>query len=241
MHALHNRSSLSIFLCSLAAAASAGATLIPLPSPTPEIPGLPLDAGTAGLTGTVVAARDSSFNISPDFKGTLRSLVVDTGAGYDFYYQLINTGVDQGFGSDIFRIKSIGGFDGMTLSVTYSTSLSGLDFAGFSGGPAGGVGPYVTGTVPFFSADRDQGSTGSVGFDFSSTHFLGDPDNLDGGETSFFAIVRTSIANYYDEMVDISGPGTAQVSSFSAVTSVPEPCALALLAFGVCALARRRP
>jgi hypothetical protein len=66
-----------------------------------------LGTGTGGLTGTVIAAQDSLFaNSFGDFKGVLRSLVVDTGAGYDFYYQLVNTGTDQGIGADFFRMAT---------------------------------------------------------------------------------------------------------------------------------------
>src|SRR6185503_11746111 len=86
----------------LASAATNFAVLMPLPSPTPEDPGVALGTGTGGLAGTVIAAQDGLFDLFPEFKGLVRSLVVDTGSGYDFYYQLVNTG--SGLGADLFRM-----------------------------------------------------------------------------------------------------------------------------------------
>ncbi len=220
----------------LSTAATGFTAFVPLAEATPETPGAALGSGTAGLTGTVIAAQDSSFNFSPDFKGTLRTLVVDTGSGYDFYYQLSNTGTDPGFGADMFRVKSIGGFTGLTLAVSYSTDITTLDFAGFSNGPSGGA-PYSTGTKSIFSADRDVGSPGSVGFDFSFSHFLFDPANVDVGQTSMFAVVRTNTSAYFAVSMDISGNNTARIASYA---PVPEPQSAALFAVGSLLLLRRR-
>ena len=218
-------------------AATALAAFESLPEATPETPGISLGSGTAGVTGVVIDARDSLFNLSTDFRGILRSMVVDTGLGYDFYYQIVNTGSDIGNGTDIFRLKTLGGFAGATLTVSYRTDLTGLDFAGFTNGPVGGAGAYSAGTKDVFSADRDEGSTGSVGFDFSPSQFLFDPANVQGGETSRFAVVRTTLNSYTTVNTDVSGLGTARVASFA---PVPEPQAVALFALGAAVLLRRR-
>ena len=223
----------------LASAATNFAVLMPLPESTPEDPGVALGSGTGGLTGTVIAAQDSLFDNPPfsDAKGVLRSLVVDTGAGYDFYYQVINTGTDQGIGADFFRMTTSGAYAGLNLSVTYASDLAGLNFGAFVTGPAGGVGPYVVGTKPEFTADRDVAINGSVGFDFGPLGFLGDSDNVYPGESSTFAVVRTSLASFQSGTMTINGVDTGIVSTY---VPVPEPGALALLAAGTLALAARR-
>ena len=223
----------------LASVATNFAVLMPLPSPTPESPGVDLDTGTGGLTGTVIAAQDGLFQNTPDsfVKGVLRSLVVDTGAGLDFYYQLINTGTDQGFGADIFRMTTSGAYTGLNLSVTYASNLTGLNFGAFTNGPAGGVGPYVVGTKPEFTADRDVATSGSVGFDFGLLQFLDDPDNVYPGESSTFAVVRTNVANFQTGTMTISGVDTEFAPIY---VPVPEPSATALLAIGALAFAARR-
>ena len=221
----------------LSTAATGFTAMVPLAEATSEIPGTALGTGTSGLTGTVIAAQDSPFSLAPEFQGILRSMVVDTGSGFDFYYQLVNTGSDpMETGADIFRVKSIGGFTGLTLSVSYSTDIATLDFAGFSNGPSGGA-PYSTGTKSIFSADRDAGSPGSVGFDFSPSHFLFDPANVDIGQTSMFAVVRTNVSTYLSASMDISGNDTARIASYA---PVPEPQAAALFALGSLLLLRRR-
>ena len=225
-------------LFTLSNAATGFTAMVPLPENTAEIPGLALDAGTTGLTGTVIAAQDSLFQTSADFRGILRSMVVDTGLGYDFYYQLVNTGTDLGFGADFFRMKTMGGFDGMTVTVSYRSDadFTGLNFAGFSDGPSGGA-PYSVGTKSIFSADRDVGTSGSVGFDYSPTHFLFDAANINPGETSRFAVIHTDATSYLSVSMDISGIDTARIASFAVV---PEPQAAALLAIGSALLPRRR-
>ncbi len=204
---------------------------------TSETPGLQLNTGTGGIAGIVIDAQDSLFNLSSDFQGVLRSMVVDTGLGYDFYYQVLNTGTDPGTGAEIFRMKTIGGFAGLSLSATYRTDLTGLDVTNFPTGPAGGAGAYAVGTKSIHSADRDEGTLGSVGFDFSPSHFLLDPANVQPGQTSMIAVVRTNVSSYATVNADVSGNGTARIASFA---PVPEPQAVAMIALGVAVLARRR-
>lgn len=235
----HPTARIAAFACGLSIAASTSllAAFKPLPASTAETPGLAL-SGTAGLSGTIVAARDTSFQTTGDFKGTLRSLVVDTGTTYDFYYQLINTGTDLGTGADFFRMKTTAGFTGLTLSVTYATDITSLNRGAFTNGPAGGIGAYVAGTKSTFSADRDVGSPGSVGFDFGSTQFLGDSANINPGQVSFFTVIRTNVHTFVDEPLVVSGVDTGTLLSYTAV--VPEPGTSLLLALGCAALARRR-
>ena len=224
-------------LLALSTVATGFSAMVPLPESTAEVPGVALGGGTANLSGTVIAAQDRLFQTAADFQGVLRSMVVDTGLGFDFYYQIVNTGTDLGLGAEIFRMKTIGGFNGLTLSVTYRTDLAGLNLAGFSGGPAGGSGAYNVGTKSVFSADRDEGSTGSVGFDFSPSHFLFDPANINPGESSMFAVVHTNATTYLAVSMDISGLDTARIASFA---PIPEPRAAALFALGSALLPRRR-
>ena len=237
LHRVHAAALAGAF--SLAAAATGFAAFVPLPQNTAEDPGVALGSGTGGVTGTVIAAQDSVFNVASDFQGVLRSMVVDTGLGYDFYYQLVNTGVGLPDDTEMFRMKSTGGFDGSSLTVSFRTDLAGLDFGTFTAGPAGGSGAYSAGTKPLFSADRDQGTSGSVGFDFSSTHFVFDtPNNVTGGQTSCFSVVRTSGSTFENVPMAINGVvGTAQVAAFA---PVPEPHTAAMIAAGSIILIRRR-
>ncbi len=230
------RSAAFIGLFCISTAATSLAAFETLPEATVEDPGISLGSGTSGITGTVIDAHDSLFNVSTDFAGILRSMVVDTGLGFDFYYQIVNTGSDDGNGTDIFRLKTLGGFEGATLSVTYRTDLTGLDFAGFSNGPSGGAGAYAVGTKSVFSADRDEGSTGSVGFDFSPSHFLFDAANVQTGQSSQFAVIHTNLTTYATTSADVSGLGTARVASFALV---PEPQTAAMVMLGATVLSRR--
>ena len=222
---------------SLATISSGFSAFVTLPENTPEDPGVALGSGTSAISGTVIAAQDSIFNTATDFQGVLRSMVVDTGLGFDFYYQLVNTGTDLGFGTEMFRMKTIGGFDSSSLTVSFRSDFTGLDFGGFTNGPAGGFGAYTVGTKSIFSAGRDSGTLGSVGFDFSSSHFLFDSANVSAGETSMIAVVRTSAATFTPVTMAVNGFGTAQVSSFA---PVPEPQAAVLIAAGGLLLIRRR-
>lgn len=224
-------------LLSLAAAAPGFADFVALPENTPETPGVALDGGTGNFGGTVIAAQDSLFNLQTTFAGILRTMVVDTGLGYDFYYQIVNTGTDDGGGADIFRIKTLGGFHGLTLTVSYRTDLNSLDFGAFASGPAGGAGAYQVGTKSVFSADRDVNTNGSAGFDFSPSQFLFDPANINPGEKSMFAVVRSNATTYMAVSMDISGNDTARIESFA---PVPEPQAAALTVLGGALLLRRR-
>ena len=224
-------------LLSFAAAAPGLADFVSLPENTPETPGVALDGGTGNFAGTVIAAQDSLFNLQTTFAGILRTMVVDTGLGYDFYYQIVNTGTDDGGGADIFRMKTLGGFDGLTLSVTYRTDLNLLNFGAFASGPAGGAGAYEVGTKSVFSADRDVNTAGSAGFDFSPSQFLLDPANVNPGEKSLFAVVRTSANAYLAASMDISGTDTARIATYA---PVPEPRVAALFALGSVLLLRRR-
>ena len=134
-------------------------------------------------------------------------------------------------------MKTLGGFDGAALTVSYRTDLTGLNFGSFTNGPSGGAGAYSVGTKNVYSADRDEGSTGSAGFDFSPSHFLFDAANVQPGETSKFAVIRTTLTSYTPVSADVSGLGTARVASFAVV---PEPQAVALMALGAAVLLRRR-
>jgi hypothetical protein len=209
---------------SLIAVATTQATFTALPSPTPEFPGVTplLDAGG----GTVVDFKSSSFTNAFN-TGTLNTWVVDAdgagpGTSLDFYYQVVNTGAvpPPGPGDDIFRFKTTGGFKGLTLSVAQSLAAP---------GPGGAV---PTGKLAS-SADRDEGSPGSVGFDFGAPPaFVGDPNNLQPGEAGSFLIVRTNSSSYHIGNAAVSSGDTGFVSTFVAV---PEPTSLlfGLAMFGV--------
>src|SRR5207302_7747031 len=120
-------------ILSLTVTAATQAAFVPVPNPTPEIPGAALTFGTAGVPGTVVAFRAAPFSaLGLGFNGfpttgTLRSMVVDNGlGGLDFYYQVLNTsGGGLNEGNDIFRIVGKG-FDGFTTSATYRSEAAPL-------------------------------------------------------------------------------------------------------------------
>jgi hypothetical protein len=169
----------------------------------------------------------------------LRSFVVDRGAGLlDFYYQVVNT---SNVAEELFRIKSIGGFNpALSLQVAQTTSLAGL-VAGAGSGFVAGSYTQGAGLEDASTADRDVGSVGSVGFDFSNPPaFIGDPENVSGGETSTFLIVRTNSTQYGDVIAQINGSGgTSLATTFAAV---PEPGSMVfgLGVLGVCFLRNRK-
>jgi len=225
---------------SLLGGITANATFAPLPAGTPETPGVGVPVATAGdVTGTVIAFKGVGFTDTgtppPVNTGVLNSFVVDRGGGLlDFYYQLVNTSTpDPQFNLDeIFRIKSIGGFQGVAgVQVSQTNSLAGL-----IGAPALPVGVEGAST-----ADRDVGSPGSIGFDFSTPPaFLPNPSNVQGGEASSFLIIRTNSTTFGNATAQISGGGgTSLASTFAAV---PEPGSMvfALGVLGACFARNRR-
>jgi hypothetical protein len=228
---------------SLVAVSAAQAAFVPLPTGTPETPGVVLDPNTAGLTGTVLAVRDASFADTgtppPLNTGVLRSFVVDSGGGLlDFYYQLVSTANPA---EELFRIKSIGGFSpGLALSVAQTNSLGGL-VAGAGSGFVAGSYTQGGGLEGASTADRDVGSAGSVGFDLSNPPaFFPNPSNIQGGETGTFLVIRTNSSQYGDVTAQISGSGgTSLASTFAAV---PEPGSMifGLAVLGTCFVRNRR-
>lgn len=218
---------------SLIAVTSAQAIFTALPSPTPEFnaPGF-VSVGAFQPTGggTVLATYDSPFvdNASPTpfASGTLRSFVVDRGAGLlDYYYQLVNTSTPPpDITSEFFRLKTTGGFDpSLVLSVAQTNSVAGLVAGAGSGFVAGS---YITaGVKPVNTADRDVATSGSVGFDFPTVPppFIGDPANIGAGQSSGFLVVRTNSKQFGLVQTAISGAATAFPSAFAAV---PEPSSI---------------
>lgn len=205
---------------------------------TPEIPGVALNS-TAGLTGSVVASRSQNFVSGGGvFSGTLRSLVVNRGAGLlDFYYQVQNTTAGPaGAGADIFRL-AINGFTGVALnggpvSATFRSDGT-VGLAALPGGFS------ALGTKGVFSADRDPGvsALGGLGFDFDSSHFLGGANNVDAGQTSFWMVARTNATAFDANFATVSGADTAfNVATFTALVPVPEPGSTlaGMLALGLC-------
>jgi hypothetical protein len=229
-----------------------------LPSPTPESPGVALDAMTLGLTGTVLQVLDSPFvdNALPEpfASGMLRTLVVDrdptAGVAIDFYYQLVNTTPVPRIADpdlEFFRMKTVGGFDpSLMVSVAQTTMLTGL-VAGVGSGFVPGA--YTTGfsLKGAATADRDVGSIGSVGFNFPTQPpfpFTDDPRNIAPGQASSFLVVRTNASTYAQVEMQVSGSATGIPLTFAAV---PEPSSIlfGLAILGTCftrrsAAARRR-
>lgn len=223
-----------------------------LPSPTNETPGVMLDPNTAGLTGTVLAVRDSAFIDNalptPFASGILRSFVVDrdptAGVALDFYYQLINTTTPPAVpdpDQEFYRLKTTGGFDpSLVVSVAQTNSLASLT-AGIGSGFV--PGSYTTGASlkPTTTADRDVGTLGSVGFDFPvqpPIPFTDDPKNIGAGQISSFLVVRTNSTTFGLIETRVSGAATSFAAAFAAV---PEPSSVlfGLALFGT-ALTRRR-
>jgi hypothetical protein len=229
---------------SLLGGIGAQAAFTVLPPLTPETPGVAVPiAAAAEVTGTVLTTRNAAFADNgtppPLNTGVLRSFVVDRGAGLlDFYYQLVSTSSPA---EELFRIKSIGGFaPGLAVSVSQTNSLAGLVAGGGSGFVAGSY-TQGAGLEDASTADRDVGSVGSVGFDLSNPPaFFPDPENVSGGESSTFLIVRTNSTQYGDVTAQISGSGgTSLASTFAAV---PEPGSMVfgLGILGVCFLRNRK-
>jgi len=229
---------------SLLGGLGAQAAFTALPPGTPETPGVGVPtAAPAEITGTVLKVRNANFQDTgtppPLNTGVLRSFVVDRGAGLlDFYYQIVSTSSPA---EELFRIKSIGGFSpALTVSVSQTNSLAGLT-AGLGSGFVAGSFTQGAGLEDASTADRDVGSVGSVGFDMSNPPaFFPDPENIQGGETSSFLVIRTNSTVYGDVLAQISGSGgTSLALTFAAV---PEPGSMVfgLGILGVCFLRNRR-
>ena len=232
---------------SLIALSSTQAAFTPLPFGTPETPGVPLGAPMLGATGKVIAFNPQSFvdnaQPTPFASGILNSFVVDRGGGLlDFYYQVVNTstGPDPFGDADLYRLKTLAGFDPVQnsqlvsgLLVGQTNTLTGLDTSMFPAvaGLTQGAGLQAAAT-----ADQSVGTIGSVGFDFPTQPplpFTGNPNDVNFGESSSFLIVRTNSTVFGAIQSAISGSATAfPVGTFAAV---PEPSSVlfGLAMFGV--------
>jgi hypothetical protein len=244
---------------------NANAAFLNVPDNTAEAPGILLGGGTVGLGGTVIASQEQAWTgtivNANTYQGTLRSMVVDTGSGYDFYYQVINTSLGgTNAGNDIFRIAIPGyslvdptnpvdatfrtdGLAGLTLDAL-STTWVGTDISNNAGG----------GQV--YSADRDAALDtpdffgGGAAFDFDASQLFNlavpggpttAPDNIEAGERSNWLVLRTNYSafNVVDSAVQTAGGGTGLASTFA---PIPEPSTVlfGLAMFGVCAGGRLR-
>lgn len=217
---------------------------MPLPSPTPETPGIPLGGYTTGFTGTVVAFQQTSFvdNVRPIpfARGIFNSFVVDRGGGLlDFYYQLVNTSDPDPFGfADFFRFDIVAGYNQLQnpfllsgILVAQTNSLAGLNTFAFPAiaGLTQGAGLQAAAT-----ADRDVGTFGNVGFSFPTQPpipSIGNPNNVNVDETSAFLVVRTISPTYAVAQSRVSGFGTATIGTFA---PTPEPTSSLLCLAGLC-------
>ena len=151
----------------ISATASTHAAYIPLAPLQPEgAPGAALGKLLTGTSGgvagnTVIASSAIPFTatLGGTTTGILRSMVVDTTAGYDFYYQVVNTSSSPvHFGDDIFRL-AIPGYDqgGFTVAATYLND--GVTTLGtLTGVPVAFTTTFLPNKGAFsgvFSADRD--------------------------------------------------------------------------------------
>jgi hypothetical protein len=233
----------SLGLLSLIAVPSYAA-FVGLPNPTAETPGVAMDPNTVVGVGTVIRTFDSAFadnaSPSPFASGTLRTLVVDRGAGLlDFYYQLVNTSAAPvDLTKEFFRLTIDRGFTPESiLSVANTNSLTGLT-AGVGSGFVSGN--YTQGAALEDAATADRGVSNAltVGFDFPTqppTPFIGDARNVGQGEASSFLIVRTSSTTFRTTGATVSGAATSFPTTLAAV---PEPATvligLALTSFVGC-------
>jgi hypothetical protein len=217
---------------SLVATTASQAAFVGLPSPTPEVPGVLLGGLTATGGGSIVASQSQPFATAFN-TGVLNSWVVDRdpGAGVllDFYYQVINTAAipPPTPDAEVWRIKTTGGFSGLALTVAQT------DISPVTGLPILGVKPART-------ADRDEGTPGSVGFEFPvAPGFTGDPLNIAPGQSSDFLVVRTNSSTFTSAQAAISSGDTGIVSTFVAV---PEPSSIlfGLAMFGVALTSRSK-
>lgn len=248
-------------VASLFVVSAAQAAFVSVAPNTPESPGLPLGAGTTGLSGTVLASSANNFagSISGNtLFGTLRSMVVDTGSGYDFYYQVINTSTTGlNGGDDIFRLAIPGyGQGAFTVDATYRTD----GLAGITGAPVAFTSTFTPnkgGAGSVFSADRDPAlntpdfNGGGAAFYFDSSQFFNlnvpggpttAPSNIDAGENSNWLVLRTNYNEYtLTGVVSVlsAGGGTAQAGAFA---PIPEPSTVlfGLAMISVCASSRLR-
>lgn len=241
---------------SLLLASTTQAGLVTVNPNTPETPGALLGGGTTGLLGAVIASQQSTFvGTTPDsqsFTGLLRSMVVNTPTGYDFYYQAINLSQEQG--NDIFRLTLPGYGQSLVTSATFRTD----GLAGLTGVPSGFLSSFTpnkgaNGNV--YSADRDPNlstpayQNGGFGFDFDQSQIFNingsgaptsAPGNIDSGQSSNWLIVRTNTKVYGNVSSALSsGGGTGLASAYA---PIPEPTAMifGIAMLGICAGGRFR-
>lgn len=239
---------------------------------TGEIPGVALGVGTLstslGSGQSVVATSETAFisTLGATFTGKLRTMVVNNGGTYDFYYQVINTSASAtATGDDIFRLaipgygNSVDPIPATGVIGVQATFLSdGVAFANLTGVPVG----FTTTFLPnkglngnVYSADRDPSLSiggfelGGAAFDFDPSQLINTvvggptsaPQNIDSGENSNWLVLRTDYVTYTmaGVVAQLTGVGTAEAFSFA---PIPEPSTVlfGLAMLGACASSRRR-
>jgi hypothetical protein len=244
---------------------SAQAAFQNVPDNTLEAPGILLGAGTTNLGGTVIASKEQAWTgtivNANTYQGLLRSMVVDTGSGFDFYYQVVNTSLGGlNVGNDIFRI-AIPGYSltdpTYPVDATYRTDgLAGLTLDALSTTWVPTQISNNAGGGQVYSADRDPALVtpdffgGGAAFDFDASQLFNTnvpggpttaPDNIEAGERSNWLVLRTnySFFNVVDSAVQTSGGGTGLASTFA---PIPEPSTVlfGLAMLGFCAGGRLR-
>lgn len=193
----------------------ANASILPLGSCPATIEGgtsTPCDA-TAAPFGTLLASLSAPFTTATGTtSGTLVSAVYrEAGGTLDFYYQVINNPTSTNCGT---AGKPTCNPLSRVTDTDFSTWITQLAFR--TNGSASG-GPFVNGTVPPLSADRNSPTGNVIGFSF----YPPDSSKIGPGTTSNVVIISTNATNFTAGNAAVIDGSTATVASFRPTVAPP--------------------
>ena len=221
----------ALSMCAMAPIAQA--TLIGTVATAPGVTVVPGLVPTGTAPGTLVASLSSPFTSTlGTTAGTIVSAVYrESGGTLDFYYQVTNNTTAPNCGT---AGKPMCDPISRETDTNFMAFITALGFR-TDGASLGGSDPFVNGTVPPVTGDRN--SVGDViGFSFNPP----DTAKIQPGQISNVLVISTNATNFTTGNASVIDGGVTTVASFEPASAVPEPASFLFVGGALLAISRIR-